>query len=167
MDIEYVRGDLLKSGETVIAHGCNALGKYGRGVALEIKNRYPAAYEAYDRAFRNGQLELGTVIWAKHSTGYIANCITQPTYGFRGTGTHIDYEALRSCMRAINHVAKKAVQNKFDRVAMPLIGADRGGGDWNAISEIIEQELIDVRPVVYVLPGARFQPPQRTQPSLL
>jgi O-acetyl-ADP-ribose deacetylase (regulator of RNase III) len=166
MDIEYVRGNLLEASETVIAHGCNAQGKYGRGVALEIRNRYPAAYAAYERAFENGTLDLGTVVWARHGNGYVANCIVQPTYGFRGTGIHIDYEALRSCMRSINEVAKKAVQNPFDRVAMPLIGADRGGGNWRTISEIIEQEMTDVRPVIYVLPGARFEPPHR-QPSLI
>jgi O-acetyl-ADP-ribose deacetylase (regulator of RNase III) len=166
MDIEYVRGDLLAAGETVIAHGCNAQGKFGRGVALAIKERFPAAHAAYDREFQKGELKLGTVIWAKHEAGYVANCVVQPTYGYRGTGVHIDYAAFRSCMRAINDVAKKAVQTKIDRIAMPLIGADRGGGDWNLIAEIIEQELTDVQPVVYVLPGVRFEPPSRQKPLL-
>jgi len=161
MDIEYVRGDLLSAGETVIAHGCNARGAFGSGFALAIRNKIPSSYAAYDKAYRSGGLKLGSVVWAEYPGGLVANCITQPTYG--RSGLHLDYNALRSCMAEINEAAKTRA---FDRVAMPLIGADRGGGDWTRISDIIEHELNDVRPVVYVLPGARFTPPTKRQPSL-
>lgn len=164
MTIEYVRGDLLESGEAVIAHGCNALGAFGSGFALAIRGKIPAAYVAYERAHRSGGLKLGTVVWAEHDSGLVANCITQPTFGRRGL--HLDYDALRSCMRIINE-ASRAGPRRFDRIAMPLIGADRGGGDWDLISGIIEQELVDVQPIVYILPGAKFQPPREHQRSLL
>jgi O-acetyl-ADP-ribose deacetylase (regulator of RNase III) len=47
--------------------------------------------------------------------------------------------------------------NKFnevygiDEIAMPQIGAGLGGGDWNVIAAIIESELKNVKPYVYVL----------------
>jgi O-acetyl-ADP-ribose deacetylase (regulator of RNase III) len=37
------------------------------------------------------------------------------------------------------------------QLAMPRIGAQLGGGRWEIIESIIETELTDVSPVVYVL----------------
>jgi O-acetyl-ADP-ribose deacetylase (regulator of RNase III) len=56
MKIVYVPGDLL-NGETMIVHGCNAQGVMGRGVAKEIKERMPWAYEAYRREHVKDQIE--------------------------------------------------------------------------------------------------------------
>jgi hypothetical protein len=34
---------------------------------------------------------------------------------------------------------------------MPQIGAGLGGGDWRTIEAIIEEEFIEIKPVVYQL----------------
>ncbi|MGA8944018.1 MAG: hypothetical protein WB502_15090 [Thermoactinomyces sp.] len=44
------QGDLLQSDCTVIAHQCNCFATMGAGIAKQIKERYPEAYEA-DRNF--------------------------------------------------------------------------------------------------------------------
>ena len=36
--IQYKKGDLLSVTKGIIAHGCNAQGVMGSGVALQIKN---------------------------------------------------------------------------------------------------------------------------------
>jgi O-acetyl-ADP-ribose deacetylase (regulator of RNase III) len=51
-------------------------------------------------------------------------------------------------MRTINRELK---QSNETHVAMPQIGAGLGGGDWTVIAAIIESELTDVQPVVYIL----------------
>jgi O-acetyl-ADP-ribose deacetylase (regulator of RNase III) len=47
----------------------------------------------------------------------------------------VDYNALRQAM--------KKIKNNFSgkKIAYPLIGAGLAKGDWNKISEIINQEL--------------------------
>lgn len=157
MLIEYIEGDLIASDEQVIVHGCNVKGGFDTGFAGVVKKRHPVAREAYMVHHRNGGLILGSVIWA-FDKKLIGNALTQPTYG-RGA-QHVSYDALRSCMEAINDAAEYGVPGTpfskgFDRVCMPLIGSDRGGGDWNVIERIIEDTLTAAKPVVYVLPGNR------------
>lgn len=159
MGLEYIEGDLLAAPEAVILHGCNALGAFGSGFAGIVRKKHPEAYEAYMDSHRNGGLVLGAVIWAACEGAVIGNCITQPTYGRDGR-RHISYEALRACMRQVNLAASCGLpgtqfESGFGRVAMPLIGADLGGGDWNVISRIVAEELKDVSVAVYVLPGRK------------
>ena len=146
--IKYVAGNLLDASEGIIAHGCNARGVMGSGVALAIKNKWPAAYIVYEKhaKSRTGLL-LGSVVWATLPDKTIANCITQLNYGRMTGKQYVEYGAIQQCMNTIN----KLIQRESG-LALPLIGAKRGGGNWGIISEIIEKELTNVEPVVYVLP---------------
>jgi O-acetyl-ADP-ribose deacetylase (regulator of RNase III) len=155
MAIEYVEGDLIASSEEVVIHGCNIKGGFDTGFAGVVKKRHPRACEAYMAHHRTGGLILGSVIWA-YDGRLIGNALTQPTYG-RGR-QHISYEALKACLQSIEDAATYGVPGTpfskgFSRVSMPLIGSDRGGGDWNEIERIIEETLKSVKTVVYVLPG--------------
>jgi O-acetyl-ADP-ribose deacetylase (regulator of RNase III) len=157
MAIEYIEGDLIASNEEVVIHGCNTRGGFDRGFAGVVRKRHPAALKAYMENDKNGSLMLGSVIWA-YDGRLIGNALTQPTYG-RG-GKHVSYEAVESCMRAIDDAARNGVPGTpfaggFSRVSMPLIGSDRGGGDWDEIERIIASTLTSVKTVVYVLPGHR------------
>jgi len=157
MAIEYVEGDLLASDEQVVIHGCNVRGAFDTGFAGVVRKRHPAALEAYMNHHRNGGLVLGSVVWAFDGR-LVGNALTQPTYG--RTGLHLSYDALASCMRAVDDAARNGIPGTpfsggFSRVSMPLIGSDRGGGDWDRIERIIGENLVSAKTVVYVLPGHR------------
>lgn len=108
----------------------------GAGIAKQIRNRFPQAYEA-DLRTEKGPHKLGTISTAHvHLAGHsfvIANGYTQ--IHWRGAGVKVSYDALRSVMR---HVKQ---QFSGRRIAYPKIGAGLAGGDWNCISAIIEEEL--------------------------
>nr|WP_250807972.1 macro domain-containing protein [Neorhizobium tomejilense] len=157
MAIEYVEGDLLASDEDVVIHGCNVRGGFDTGFAGVVRKRHPLAMEIYMDHHRKGGLILGSVIWAFDGR-LIGNALTQPTYG--RTGQHVSYDAVRSCMKSVAMAAVQGVPGTpysagFDRVSMPLIGSQRGGGDWDVIERIIDEELPKLKTVVYVLPGAK------------
>ena len=150
-EISYRDGDVLKSTHTYIAHGCNCQGVMGKGVALQIKQNYPKAYEDYLKGLDKGA-KLGDVIVSDVGNiiqpRLIFNCLTQFTYSSRLDIINVDYDAVRSCMLKIN---KFFEQNDKVYVGMPRIGAGLGGGDWDIISKIIEEESIYFTPVVYTL----------------
>jgi len=125
--IKYVKGDLMKAPEKMIIHGCNAQGVMGSGVAYLIR--------------------LGEVIWATTGGKIIGNAITQDKFG-RSGDRYVDYDVVRSVIRVVNQMYVKRYEHS---VALPKIGAGLGGGDWNVISEIIEQEATDFLAVVYEL----------------
>lgn len=157
MTIEYIEGDLLGSSETVVIHGCNAKGAFGKGFAGVLKKKHPSAEKIYTNAYDEGRLILGSVLWA-YDGRLIANAIVQPTYGKPGTGRHISYKALESALAAVADAAKRGVPatpfiGGFDRVAMPLIGTNLGGGEWRTIEAIVEEHLRGLSVAVYVLPG--------------
>lgn len=136
-----VRGDLLQFARIgafdVIVHGCNCQGQMGKGIALAIKQHFPAAYAADLRTARGSALKLGTFSCATvEADGHaftIINAYTQ--FHWRGHGVKADYEAIRRAMRAVARAFGGC------RIGYPKIGAGLAGGDWSIISAIIDEEL--------------------------
>lgn len=153
MKIEYRTGDLLRAPERHLLHCCNSLGKMGKGVALAIKEAYPAAYQGYMRAFENEGLSLGTTIWIDCGRHVVVHLIGQSEIRRPGMPPRVfvDYEALRSGVREVDDTASAV---GIEAVAMPLIGAGLAGGSWQRIASILEEESRNFRPVVYTLDGS-------------
>jgi Predicted phosphatase homologous to the C-terminal domain of histone macroH2A1 len=153
--IRYRDGDLLKAPETVIGHGCNALGVMGAGVAKKIREVYPGAYQAYRDKFERDGLVLGEVIPWTGPNRVVLNCITQETYGNTPGTVYADYTAIRDCMRRIEKAAKRHQANgagalhEHREIAFPRIGAGFAGGDWDTIAAIIESEIQSLTVTVY------------------
>lgn len=148
MKIKTIKGDLLKAPEQLIAHGCNAQGVMGAGVAKQIKMWYAGAYEDYRQHYISNGLTLGYVIFSPVNNKIIANCITQQYYGRIPNRQYCSYDAIGACIRYINDYCKN---NDIDAFALPKIGCSLAGGDWDIVSLIIEENTPDVQPIVYVL----------------
>lgn len=77
---------------------------------------------------------------------FVINSYTQYFYGTNlGVSKYdipLDYDALRMCMRKINH------SFKGKRIGLPKIGAGRAKGDWNTIQQIIKEELVSMDIVI-------------------
>jgi len=150
MKIEYIKGNILDTDCMLIAHGCNAQGVMGSGVAKVIRGKWPRVYYVYRSRFETIGLKMGEIIPVYlNSKKWVINCITQKFYGRDPDITYVDYEAVKMCMIDINK--KFAKEKGYTSIAMPKIGAGLGGGDWNRISEIIETQLTDIQPIVYGL----------------
>jgi len=147
MKIEYIKGNLFDTDIEHIVHGCNAQGVMGSGVAKIVRDDYFDAYKSYVEKYNEHGLKLGDVQFVPANGKTIVNAITQDNFGRTGT-RFVSYEAVAECMRTVNQVLKLG---NYDRVAMPQIGAGLGGGNWEIISRIIEDEMTDVQPVVYIL----------------
>ena len=145
MQIEYRKGDLLQTEVKHLIHGCNSKGVMGSGVAKVLREKYPQAYQDYNDSYNSYGLELGDVIVSVQDDGKIIhNAITQKDYGRRDDRVYVSYWAIAEVFRKINQWGIK-------EIAMPKIGAGLANGDWNVISAIIENTLIDTKPIVYEL----------------
>jgi O-acetyl-ADP-ribose deacetylase (regulator of RNase III) len=139
--MKIIKGNLIKlalEGKFgVIIHGCNCFCTMGAGIAKNIKSEFPEAYEADLKTEKGNKDKLGTYSNAiTERNGYkiiIINAYTQHHY--KGRRMKADYEAIRSVFKKIkaNYPGRK--------IGYPKIGAGLAGGDWNIISEIIEEEL--------------------------
>lgn len=146
--INEINGDLLSVTEGVIVHGCNACGVMGSGVALAIKNKYPAAYREYtthineslamDRPAQPGTMS----IYVHNAKLIIINLITQATYGRDPRVRYVSYDAIDDGFRSIdNYMFSK--QGLPQVLNFPLIGSGLGNGNWAVIKEIIEYRIGD------------------------
>lgn len=149
--IVYKQGDVLDSEEPRIAHGCNCSGGFGSGFARAVAARYPSVREGYLYRFNTRGWKLGEVqlIGVGDGSGReIANCATQQQYGKPTDGPFVSYPAIREVIRNL-------CQSWPGGFAIPKIGAGLAGGNWDIISEIINEESGSVEVRVYVLDSAR------------
>ena len=148
--ITYKKGDLLKSHCNIICHQVNCQGVMGSGIAKQIREKFPKCYDNYkDFLSSYGSYEsLGSVCFSimDTSTRFIANMFSQYDYLPRGKN-HTNYEAFRSCIREI----KAFVLGMASGMELPTwlysigfpykIGCGLGGGNWEIIAKIIEEEF--------------------------
>lgn len=144
--VVYKDGDVLASNETVIAHGCNCLGGFGSGFAKAVAERYPDVKTAYLLRHAHKGWKLGDIQPCSTLDGtdrLIVNCATQERYGPKDQGPYVSYPAIRTVM-------KNLVRDYPSGFAMPKMGAGLAGGNWDIISEIINEESGPVEVRVYV-----------------
>ena len=143
--IEYIKKDLTTITHGVIGQGVNCQGKMGKGVAKDIRNKWPIVYSQYLLMCSSHSPEelLGTAhlinVGDTQSTGinqlFVANCFTQEFYGRDGK-RYADPLAI-----------KKALTNTLEfckgidlPLYMPKIGCGLGGLNWEKdVLSIIEE----------------------------
>lgn len=151
--MKYVEGNLIDMAESgdfdIIVHGCNIFNTFGSGIAAEIRERVPQAYEADCLTLKGDKRKLGLFTWATMDSGCsVHNLYTQGAMG--RNGVHVDYDAIERGFLQIKMIEQSS--GVGFRVGIPKIGAGLGGGDWDRIESIIDaMELSDVTCVV--LPG--------------
>lgn len=139
--MKTIKGDLIQLAQEghfdVIVHGCNCFCTMGAGIAKTIKTTFPEAYKADLETSSGDRGKLGTYSFAisksENHEVVILNAYTQ--YDWRGIGTKVDYDAIRTIFRSIKETFSGL------RIGYPAIGAGLAGGDWSLISEIIKKEL--------------------------
>lgn len=159
MPVKLVKGNLLDSDCNVIAHGCNCFNTMGAGIARQIREKYPLAFEA-DRATKCGDRnKLGHYSFVA-ITGYpviIFNLYIQ--YGYGRERPYLDYDALESALRGMRkHLECMCTDNLCTcfaeghwKIGMPKIGCGPAGGDWSRVENIIDDVFYDTDIYVYYL----------------
>lgn len=165
MKYKVVEGDLIQlalAGEfDVIAHGCNCFCIQGAGIAAQMAKNFRTHDDRYytkeDRKYEGDYDKLGTIDYAyyvledglctfrgevgsnvtwfeENKIKYVTvvNCYTQ----FK-PGPNADYDAVRMCMKKMNHFFKDK------HIGLPKIGCAIGGLHWNMVEMIVQRELKD------------------------
>ena len=118
-----------------IIHQANCQNTMGSGIAKQIREKYPEAYEADCRTVRGDITKLGSFSWVKARDGkYIYNCYSQFRYG--RDQRHTDYEAVYT---GLSRIVDHAKSMNLTSLALPYkMGCALGGGDWRIVNTIVE-----------------------------
>jgi O-acetyl-ADP-ribose deacetylase (regulator of RNase III) len=139
MSLFTTKGDLLALAEEgrfdIIVQGCNCQNVMGSGIAKQIKDKYPGAYEAdcdleYETPFRYNK--LGNYSYYETDKFLIINAYTQFNYMPRGLD-HFEYASFAVILQKLAHYYGSL------RFGLPYIGMGLAGGDSERIIPIIEE----------------------------
>ena len=130
--IKYIDGDLITLAKEkqfdVIFHCANCFCTMGSGIAPQIKNAFPEAYEVDCKTNKGDMLKLGTISYTEHTSPIVVNLYGQFGYGNKKLGLpDVDYDALRSSF--------KLMKQKFSGKTFggPKVGSGLAGGSWQII----------------------------------
>lgn len=144
--LQYAIRDVTTVTNGVVAHGCNAQGVMGSGVAKAIRAKWPKAYERYNSVcmkWKHPKSELlglsvivnvGESNFEELNTLFVANMITQESYGKDGRV----YASAPAIRKAVESTMSFCRGSNLD-LYMPRVGCGLGGLKWDNIGPMIEQ----------------------------
>lgn len=140
MAIVFKNGDMFTSNAKYLCHQVNCMGKMGSGIAKTVREKFPNAYHDYMSLCLFSDMTpndlLGGVQFSECGTKTIVNMFAQKTYGYDGR-QYTDYAAFRKCLKHIRNNIPVG-----NTIAFPNgIGCGLGGGKWEVILQMIEEEL--------------------------
>lgn len=148
--ITYITGDVtepLLCGNDCIVQVVNNVGAYGAGVSGAIAKKWPRVKESFDHQLR----ALGIVDIIQVEPGlFVGNMYAQNGLKGKTNPKPLRYGYLSECL-------SNTRECKFQHIHMPKIGCGLAGGDWNIVSEIIQDTLVDygIEVYVYELPAPK------------
>jgi O-acetyl-ADP-ribose deacetylase (regulator of RNase III) len=154
MPILDKNGDMLKGPEDVMLHGCNCFCTMGAGIALQIRKTYPRAFAADFHTESGDSSKMGSYtkwtgphFYIPGKAVTILNCYTQFSFKSYTNPKPFDIGAFRKVLEKV-----KKDYPEPTTIAMPEIGCNLGGSNWEEVSEVVEDVFKDREIVVYHFP---------------
>lgn len=135
----YVKGDLFKApyGE-VLLHSCNTMARWGAGIAVEFRKRYPEAHILYQQTCASkGSSLLGTSQLTSCNGHLIANLFVSKGYGWAKDSRE---EILFNTASALKDLAHRILPLRT-KVHMPKINSGHFDVPWDRTEKLILEHL--------------------------
>ena len=147
--IKEVTGDLLLSKATAIAHGIAPNDDFKQGLALSLREQWPAMYKDFRHYCQTYSPKPGSLwSWKGPGSPIIINLFTQePAEGHQGNPGKATIPYLNHVLQAL----KKEVQTQqVASLALPRLATGVGGLSWEDVKPLINATLKDLGIPVYV-----------------
>lgn len=155
-NIKYTIGDLLNSEQQGLVNTVNLNGFMGKGIAYQFKKKFPLNYEAYVKACKNKEIDIGKVFIFEENDKTIINFPTKINWR---EGTKIEY--VESGLKSLKN---EILQRNIKSIAIPPLGCGNGGLNWKNVKPLIEAYLSDLSNAISILiyePINNFQSSQK------
>lgn len=138
--LKYKKGNLVTAwldGEVdVLIHQANCFNTFGSGIAKEIRERIPGAYEADCQTLKGAKSKLGDFTVYSHESGRLVyNLYGQYDYGKR----HKIYTSYTALFRGLLAIQEDLVRPL--RIGIPKLGCGLGGGDWKIVEDFVKATI--------------------------
>jgi O-acetyl-ADP-ribose deacetylase (regulator of RNase III) len=135
MTLKHTKGDLLQLARQghfdVVVHGCNCFCRMGAGIAKQIRQQYPIAWEEDQKTQPGDIMKLGQFTTVDTGEFLIVNAYTQFDITKQGENV-FEYSSFEVILRKLAFI----YPNK--RFGLPYIGMGLANGDKVRIMNCIE-----------------------------
>lgn len=116
-----------------IVNPVNCDGFMGKGLALEVKKRFPQVFTKYQTRCRQGQLQIGKLQLVKGRAQWVLNFPTKDHW--RGKSR---MEFIEAGLRTFKATYRK---NRITSIAFPPLGCGSGGLLWDDVGPLMRRYL--------------------------
>lgn len=147
--IKYVKGDILLSSAVAIAHGVAPNDDFKQGLALSIRENWPALYKDFRHYCKTTHpKEGGLWSWKTAGSPLIINLLTQdhpPAQGGIPGRAQLPY-----VNSALKELAQLVEAEKISTLAITKLATGVGRLSWSEVKPMIESHLGNVSARVFV-----------------
>ena len=147
--IREVAGDILLTKAQAIAHGIAPNDHFATGLALALRDRWPAMYKDLRHYHQQANPKPGS-LWSWGGAGgvRIVNLFTQePAASHEAHPGKATLENVNHCLRALR---KEAETQGFKSLALPKLATGVGGLRWEDVRPLIDKHLGDLSIPVFL-----------------
>ncbi|MDY3745188.1 MAG: macro domain-containing protein [Lachnospiraceae bacterium] len=140
--ITYVKGDIFTSPAKILVNTVNTEGVMGKGIALELKKRYPEMFQAYKKKCADQKLDVGTLMMWKKSDKWILLFPTKRQWRRPSKMEYIE--------KGLQRFADNWDKLGANSIAFPKLGCGNGGLNWDEVRPLMESYLGKIPMQVYI-----------------
>jgi O-acetyl-ADP-ribose deacetylase (regulator of RNase III) len=147
--LKEVSGDILLSKAQVVAHGVAPADHFNQGLALSLRERYPAMAKDFRHYCQISHPKAGEIwSWAGAEGKRVVNLMVQEAAPSKQSRpgkatTHNVNVALRNLRSLIE-------KENFESVALPRLATGVGGLEWDEVQPLIDNHLGDLDIPIYL-----------------
>jgi O-acetyl-ADP-ribose deacetylase (regulator of RNase III) len=147
--IHEVTGDILLTRAKATAHGVAPNDNFGQGLALALRERWPAMYKDFRHWMHQSHPKVGELwAWAGADGHRLIALFTQAESG--GRGGHAGPASVPNVNHALRALRKLVDAEKPESLAVPRLATGVGGLDWDDVRPLVNKHLGDLDIPVYV-----------------
>ncbi len=155
--MRIVNCSIFEARTQTIVNTVNCVGVMGKGIALEVKRRFPKVYEDYLRACKRREIRIGKLDLSKRYRVWVLNFPTKAHWRGKSKLKYVE-EGLKTF--AANY-RKWGIKS----IAFPKLGCGQGGLHWNEVEPLMRKYLVRLKGVKVLVCVAepRVSPPRKAR----
>ena len=152
--IHEVNGDILLSKAQAIAHGVAPHDHFDSGLALSLRQEWPAMYKDFKHFCHTKNPLPGTAwFWGGAGGARIINLLTQDAPNGQKHSGHPGHASLSNVGHALDALKNIVKEEGLESIAIPRLATGVGGLKWEDVKPLIYERLADLNAQVYVYAG--------------
>lgn len=160
--IYEVSGDILLTGARAIAHGVGPHDNFAQGLALSLRERWPAMYKDFRHYCQLRNPKPGELwAWVGADGRRIISLFTQEPPRFKGG--HPGRSSLTHLGHCLRQLQSFVIQEGLESLALPRLATGVGGLDWDLVKPELESHLgrLQIPVIIYTTyhPGQAGEEP--------